>query len=57
MLENGTKKMFTENKTTNKVAQPFFDIKAYLLTIECTFTLKHVRDMTRTYSQMHSTDK
>ena len=25
--------------------------------IECGFTLKHVRDMTRTYSQMHRTDK
>ena len=26
-------------------------------TIECGFTLKRVRDMTRTYSQMHRTDK
>ena len=26
-------------------------------TIECGFTLKSVRDMTRTYSQMHRTDK
>ena len=25
--------------------------------IECGFTLKHVRDMTRTYGQMHRTDK
>ena len=25
--------------------------------IECRFTLKHVRDMMRTYSQMHRTDK
>ena len=25
--------------------------------IECGFTLKRVRDMTRTYSQMHRTDK
>ena len=30
------------------------DIQA---TIECGFTLKRVRDMTRTYSQMHATDK
>ena len=30
------------------------DIQA---TIECAFTLKRVRDMTRTYSQMHRTDK
>ena len=28
-----------------------------LQTIECGFTLKRVRDMTRTYSQMHRTDK
>ena len=27
------------------------------VTIECGFTLKHVRDMIRTYSQMHRTDK
>ena len=26
-------------------------------TIECRFTLRHVRDMTRSYSQMHRTDK
>ena len=26
-------------------------------TIECGFTLKRVRDMTRTYSEMHRTDK
>ena len=26
-------------------------------TTECGFTLKRVRDMTRTYSQMHRTDK
>ena len=32
----------------------FLDIWA---TIECGFTLKRVRDMTRTYSQMHRTDK
>ena len=30
------------------------DIQA---TIECGFTLKRIRDMTRTYSQMHRTDK
>ena len=32
----------------------FFDIQA---TIECEFTLKRVREMTKTYSQMHRTDK
>ena len=32
----------------------FLDIQA---TIECRFTLKRVRDMIRTYSQMHRTDK
>ena len=26
-------------------------------TVKCGFTLKRVRDMARTYSQMHSTDK
>ena len=32
----------------------FLDIQA---TIECGFTLKRVRDMTKPYSQMHRTDK
>ena len=32
----------------------FLDIQA---TIECGSTLKRVRDMTRTYSQTHHTDK
>ena len=32
----------------------FLDIQAAM---ECGFTLKRVRDMTRTYSQMHRTDK
>ena len=32
----------------------FIDIQA---TIECRFTLKHVRDMIITYSQMECTDK
>ena len=35
-------------------SKDFLDIQA---TIECGFTLKCVRDMTRTYSQMHRTDK
>ena len=35
-------------------SKEFFDIQA---TIECGFTLKPLRDMTRTYSQMHRTDK
>ena len=29
----------------------------YQATIECGFTLKRIRDMIRTYSQMHRTDK
>ena len=36
------------------LSKEFLDIEA---TIECGFTLKRVRDMTRTYSQMHRTDK
>ena len=32
----------------------FLDIQAI---VECGFTLKRVRDMTRTYSVMHHTDK
>ena len=35
-------------------SKDFPDIQA---TIECGLTLKRVRDMTRTYSQMHCTDK
>ena len=35
-------------------SKEFLDIQA---TIECGFTLKRLRDMTRTYSQMHRTDK
>ena len=35
-------------------SKEFLDIQA---NIECGFTLKRVRDMTRTYSQMHRTDK
>ena len=35
-------------------SKEFLDIQA---TIECGFTLKRVRDMIRTYSQMHHTDK
>ena len=35
-------------------SKEFLDIQA---TIECGFTLKRVRDMIRTYSQMHRTDK
>ena len=35
-------------------SKEFRDIQA---TIECGFTLKRVRDMIRTYSQMHRTDK
>ena len=35
-------------------SKEFLDIQAI---IECGFTLKRVRDMIRTYSQMHRTDK
>ena len=35
-------------------SKEFLDIQA---NIECGFTMKHVCDMTRTYSQMHRTDK
>ena len=35
-------------------SKEFLDIQP---TIECGFTLKRVRDMIRTYSQMHRTDK
>ena len=36
------------------LSKEFLDVQA---TIECGFTLKRVRDMTRTYSQMHRTGK
>ena len=36
------------------LSRDFLDIQG---TIECGFTLKRVHDMTRTYSQMHRTDK
>ena len=35
-------------------SKEFLDIQA---TIECGFTLKRVRDLIKTYSQMHRTDK
>ena len=35
-------------------SKEFLDIQA---TIECRFTLERVRDMIRTYSQMHRTEK
>ena len=35
-------------------SKAFLDIQT---NIDCRFTLKCVRDMTRTYSQMHGTDK
>ena len=43
-----------DNTLTPTLSKEFLDIQA---TIECGFTLKRVRDMTRTYSQMHRTDK
>ena len=36
------------------LGKELLDIQA---TIECGFTLKRVREMTKTYSQMHRTDK
>ena len=39
---------------TPVLSKEFLDIQA---TIECGFTLKRVRDMIRTYSQMHCRDK
>ena len=36
------------------LSKEFLDIQANM---ECGFTLKRVRDMTRTYSRMHRTDK
>ena len=39
---------------TRKKEQKDLDIQA---TIDCGFTLKHVRDMARTYSQTHRRDK
>ena len=35
-------------------SKEFLDVQA---TIECGFSLKRVRDMTRTYIQVHRTDK
>ena len=48
LLEAGAK---SEGEVT---ATGFEPIQA---TIECGFTLKRVRDMIKTYSQMHRTDK
>ena len=36
------------------LSKDFLDIQA---TIECEFTLKRVRDMIRTYSQLHRTEQ
>ena len=36
------------------LSKEFLDIEE---TVKCAFTLKLVRDMTKTYSQMHRTDK
>ena len=53
LLEAGAK---SEGEVTATGFEPkeFLDIQA---TIECGFTLKRVRDMIKTYSQMHRTDK
>ena len=39
---------------TTNLGKDFVNIQ---VTIECGFTLKRVRDMTRIYSQSHCTDK
>ena len=58
LLEAGTKSEgeVTANPSDFAPAssKEFLDIQA---TIECGFTLKRVRDMIKTYSQMHRTDK
>ena len=43
-----------EHSGNSSNIQAILDIQA---TIECGFTLKRVRDMIKTYSQMHRTDK
>ena len=40
--------------TTSVLSKEFIDIQA---TVQFRFTMKRVRDMTRTYGQMQSTDK
>ena len=50
LLEAGAK---SEGEVT-ATGFEFLDIQA---TTECGFSLKHVRDMIKTYSQMHRTDK
>ena len=57
LLETGTISEVSDIETSNVLpvsSKEFLDIQA---TIECRFTLKWVRDMIITYSQMHRTDK
>ena len=59
LLEAGAKSEVNCNWTATSEFVPasskeFLDIQA---TIGCGFALKQVRDMIRTYSQMHRTDK
>ena len=58
LLEAGAKSegevTATGFEPTTTSSKEFLDIQA---TIECGFTLKRVRDMIITYSQMHRTDK
>ena len=54
MSRNSLLKAGAKSDFTPVSSKEFFDIQA---TIECGFTQKRVRDMTRTYSQMHRTDK
>ena len=46
--------VFPPSDFTPATSKEFLDIQA---TTECGFTLKRVRGMTRTYSQMNRTDK
>ena len=50
------KKKNEKNKKTNK-KKTFKEALDIQVTIECGFTLKRVRDMIITYSQMHCTYK
>ena len=47
----------THNQLVHKRTLNHLAKLAIQATIECGFTLKRVRDMIRTYSQMHRTDK
>ena len=54
LLEAGAKSESYTSDFAPTSSKEFLDIQA---TMECEFTLKRIRDMTRTYSQMQRTDK